>query len=1312
MPDTISRSDFKVVVPLSPLQAAMLRGSLDEWTGSNVEQVEMDFAADLPMEKVLEAWVMTVARTEVLRAAFIVEDGEPTGILKDRGTSSVHVENVIPSSWETWLADDRKKPFRLNGACPWRVVAWPDAGKLVWTFHHALLDGRSIATILRAFQNILTDFDDPGRLDLAVAPAPDDDDVATAERFHRTAFSKVESSQPEFPADISSEPTCVRCCLGAETAIKLEAAALRMEATAPTLLTWAWGQAVACASGQDAVAVGQVRAGAPTPGQAGFTMNTVPLVIDRATQGPVTPVIQKFRESLLEMRGIETVAPQELPSGIFDHTGGPWPGGVVMIQRGSLHHQVGATAGIRAITLHETSDEPLLASAWIHPDLQLEVEVNGHTFGARAAQSLLDHWVSLVIGLAAGSSGDVRDLCSLPQAERDILIDRETGGEQAAHLHLAEAWKDTAERFPANCAIWTPDGSLTYAELAAQVEHLAELLQQNGVRAGQPVASILRIRQNISLVLLALSRLGAINVPLDPTLPENRLKTIIDGAKPVLFLCDRPDDASLFTLPHLVVTGETGKSCSAERPTDPRATLSILYTSGSTGMPKGVMMVHGGVTNEVLGMARLAGISPGDRVLQFASPGFDASLEEILATLLSGATLVPRPENLPADLDEFQNFVRTANIAVLDLSTAHWAAWCAWLVSESLTVPTNVRTVIIGGERASAAALKDWFTAGGQDHLLINTYGPTEASIVGTAELICGDWNEAGDPAIGRPLPGVFARVGDAAGRPMPLGAAGELWLGGICVGSGYWQRQDLTDVAFHFIDDCWWYRTGDRVCWDDAGKLRFLGRQDDQLKIRGNRVEPNEVIRVLEDYPGVSAAHVGPVADEGGALMLAAWVRWNQPPAEGWPGLLAKYAAVHLPTAAIPSRWASVVEFKLTERGKLDRRSLPAPALTASSHASSEPPATPTEKWLADIWSGLLGIRSIGRDESFFELGGHSLAALKLFAKIAREKKVRIPMAALIQAPSLRLLSERIDRETSGTRGFRERESIVVPVRPEGHLPPLFCIHGGDGGVFLYRDLAEVLPPGRPLLAIESPALSADQEVVPVPVEKTAAEYITALRHFQAEGPYHLAGYSYGGLLVYEIARQLMEEGQTIAFAGLFDTINPEIPIHEYSFHERIHVFWDAHHHLKWPIKIRLLLSRFREGLTTHIQVRRETRAVNQSSKSEPHSNLRMLQVRESHWESRQAYRPQPLDCHVSLFKSNAPDDKFNIPPDYGWGRLVKSIDIVEVPGKHLTMFAVRYVANLAKEITSRLDPDSPTSELLTARSDGSGRTESRDKQ
>ncbi|MEO8615847.1 MAG: amino acid adenylation domain-containing protein [Luteolibacter sp.] len=1278
-------SDLQPIRPISPLQAAMLRDSLAECSGRNVEQVEVDFSGDLSMSRVIPAWLATVERTAALASGFLVRDGEPCGIQSLAVATPVRTETETPSSWGAWLAADRMALFPLIGGLPWRVVVWPDARKLIWTFHHALLDGGSIAKILRAFHARLIDADDPGDMELALLAPPGPEEIQQATEFHRRAFAGVDAFQLEFPGE-ENAPASVSRCLGHETVTQIEAVALSMEITVPTMITWAWGQAVARTAGAEMVAVGQVRSGPPLHGQAGFSMNTVPLVIPRAASGPAIPVLRDFRQRLLDMRSIETVSPQELPPGIFQETGGPWPGGVIMVQRGTLHDQVGKTQAIESITLHEVGSEPLLACAWIRPELRLEVEVNGSLYGARVAESLLDQWAAIVTGIAEEASTDAVTLTDIPVPMLDSLAKWESGGDPAAHFHLAMAWRDSAEKFATRNAIWTTDGAIGYSELAAQVEHLAACLQEAGLGPGHTVASMLWNRRNLALVLLAVARVGAINVPLDPTLPQNRLRAIIDDAGPLLILSDDRAACAEFSLPCTEVDGMTGKTCATELSCDPRATLAILYTSGSTGRPKGVMMVHGGVTNEALGMAGLAGIQPGDRVLQFASPGFDASLEELLATLLSGATLVPRPENLAADLDEFHQYIRSAGITVLDLSTAHWAAWCAWMVSEKETIPEQVRTTIIGGERASAAAVKDWFEAGGRQHLLINTYGPTEASIVGTAELIRGDWNESGDPAIGRPLPGVFARVGDASGRSLPPGAAGELWLGGICVGDGYWQRPDLTADAFHFMDGRWWYRTGDRVYRDDTGDLRFLGRQDDQLKIRGNRVEPNEVIRVLELFPGVSAAHAGPVSGPGGSNLLAAWVRWSHAPEDGWPGQLAVHAAAHLPTAAIPTRWAVVEEFILTERGKLDRRKLPAPCLTASKHASSDPPATPTEIRLAEMWSTLLGIGTIGRDESFFELGGHSLAALQLFAQIAREWKIRIPMAILIQAPTPRLLGQVIDRKNIDGSPVKLPQSVVVPVRPDGHLPPLFCIHGGDGGVFFYQDLAKHLPSGRPLLAIESPALAADEEVRPVPVEETAATYLAALREHQAQGPFHLAGYSYGGLLVYEMARQLIAEGETVAFAGLFDTVNPAASIRQYTLLERAEVFWGSQAQPNWFKRLGHLLTRTREGFSTHFRVKGEIRAASSTGATEPYSEIRMLKVREAHWKSMEKYQPGPLACHITLFKSEATDDKFDIPEDYGWGELVKSMEIVEVPGKHLTMFAPRYVGALAGQISKRM--------------------------
>jgi thioesterase domain-containing protein len=262
----------------------------------------------------------------------------------------------------------------------------------------------------------------------------------------------------------------------------------------------------------------------------------------------------------------------------------------------------------------------------------------------------------------------------------------------------------------------------------------------------------------------------------------------------------------------------------------------------------------------------------------------------------------------------------------------------------------------------------------------------------------------------------------------------------------------------------------------------------------------------------------------------------------------------------------------------------------------------------------------------------------------------------------------------------------VVVPIRSEGHLAPLFCIHGGDGGVIFYRNVTIHLPPGRPILAIESPALGADEEVRVVPVEQSAADYVRALRKHQPQGPYHLAGYSYGGLLVYEMAAQLIAAGEKVHFAGLFDTVNPAAPVREYSLMERAEVYWNSQQRHHWFDRIFRVAKRIREGVATHLRVKNEIRAARSAGTTEPHSEIRMLQVREAHWTAMEAYKPKRLACRITLFRTQVPDDKYDIPADYGWTDLVDSLEIVEVGGRHLTMFEPRYAGALAKKIAARI--------------------------
>jgi amino acid adenylation domain-containing protein len=1257
------QTDVSRVAPLSALQRAMLRDSLAAGVdGRNFERVEMVLDPALDFREVETAWRAVVAATQALRLEVVYENDEPAG-MRNSTVERVLQERDVASGFPS-----------LTDGPPWCCSYEPGFGKWTWVFHHALLDGRSIHRVLAAFLNALR-----GRtlqtLPLLSHEPPTGAEIAWAAEHHRRAFAGVVKARLDFPlATTGAGAAAIE--LGDPMIARLRAVAESLDSTAATLVTWAWGQAMLLAQGGEAVAIGQVRAGAPAGDRAGFGMNTVPLVCRRSGQSDLRTVLGDFRSDLFALRAVERVSPEDLPEDLFHEAGGPWSS-VLMVEHGTPYHLLEneGTGLLRSLVLHEQPGVSLMASAYLSPALRLVVESADGGAGSGVREILLDLWMDILAGLADGVMRQ-----DLPDGMHARLRQWEEGSPAPPLQHLASDWRRAVATTPEALAVFSAEESLTYRQLAARVEQLAARLEIAGVGSGTVVGVYLQRRFFLAECLLAISRLGAVYLPLDPLLPEQRLRRIVDDARPRLILTDQRAEVPDFGPPLFEADGAGGQPCGAALPADPDSLLALLYTSGSTGTPKGVLLHHGGLVNEAHAILKAAELKPGDRMLQFASPGFDASLEELLATFLSGATLVPRPAEISTDFRLFHEFADRAGVTVLNLTTAWWSAWCSWMVAGNLRIPPRVRLVIIGGERASSASVSAWRRSGGESRVLLNTYGPTETSVVATLYEIRGN-EESGDPPIGRPLPGVRARVVDAGGRRLPPGAAGELWLGGVGVGPGYWNNAELTRSFFPECEGERWYRSGDRVCWDAAGNLRFLGRGDDQLKIRGHRVEPQEVVAALEAHPGVAAAHVGVIGPMDEPL-LAAWVRWESSPPPAWPAKLSGHLSLLLAPASIPVRWAAVAEFALTERGKTDRRALPEPTLTASEPGGSSAPESPTEKRMAKLWQEILRLEGVGREDSFFDLGGHSLAALRLFSRIASEWGIRLPVALLFQYPTVAALSGHLDRAQSPASG----QAVVLPIHGSGPLAPFYCIHGGDGGVIFYRNLSLHFPEERPVYAIESPGLSADGQVSVIPIPEVAARYISALRRHQAHGPYQLGGYSYGGVVVYEMARQLLEAGEEIAFLALFDTVNPATPGRKYSYVERVRVFWDSQRGKHPLVRLSRILARVGDGIRTHVSVKAEVDAAGRAGTTEPHSRLRGIQLREAHLKSVEQYRPPPLACGGTLFKSTAVDDKFEFPSDYGWSEALGRLEIVPVPGRHLTLFSPEHVATLAAEVLKRL--------------------------
>ena len=369
---------------LAPLQRVMLWDShASEEGGHHVEQVEMVLARDLSEECVAAAWQATVARTEVLRIAFLTTKGMPVGLERVRPQKPLVLEHTEPPSWELWLAADRLRPLLAPHEAPWRAVYWPGARRFVWTFHHALLDGRSIARILRGFLARLSGHPaDDLALSRWCEPSPEV--VAAAEKVFREMPVIAASVTLDLPPE--RDGLAVRC-LGTTSASRLDSLAAAAQVTAATILTWAWGQALAETNGTASVLAEQLRAGPPQLGTAGFTMNTLPVVIHRAAAGEVATDLRKLQSRLREMREIEAVSPDDFPPGVFPDADAPGSS-VIMIERGTLQH-LAAGEKVESLVLHEAKGTTLMATAYLLPDLRLEVEGPGR-------HQLLASWLRIL----------------------------------------------------------------------------------------------------------------------------------------------------------------------------------------------------------------------------------------------------------------------------------------------------------------------------------------------------------------------------------------------------------------------------------------------------------------------------------------------------------------------------------------------------------------------------------------------------------------------------------------------------------------------------------------------------------------------------------------------------------------------------------------------------------------------------------------------------------------------------------------------------------------------------------------------------
>ncbi|WP_331876217.1 amino acid adenylation domain-containing protein, partial [Longimicrobium sp.] len=807
--------------------------------------------------------------------------------------------------------------------------------------------------------------------------------------------------------------------LGDELSAGLRALSRRHGTTLHMTLLAGWGAVLGRLAGQDDVVVGTPSANRgrrEIEALIGFFVNTLALRIELGGSPSVSDLLRRTKERALEaqhhqdipfeqvvelVQPVRTLAHSPLFQVMFgwqnaSEDGLQLPG----LSLGGV--AVGGGAASRPVAKFDLSLTLGEAGGRIGGSLVYATSL----FEQATVERHLAYLRKVLEAFVADDLQAVDALPLLPDAERRLVVEEWSRTEAASpsEVCIHELFAAQARLTPGAAALVHADQETAYAELDARANRLAHHLRSLGVGPEARVAVFLEWGPELVVALLAVLKAGGVYVPLDPSLPDERLAFMADDAG-VAALVTRDALAGRLTAGVTVRVDADAERIAAESGEVPASGVApeglayLIYTSGSTGRPKGVAVEHRAAAAHFRAMAGALEIVREDRVLQFASSGFDVSLEQVFNPLLSGATLVLRGAELwsPA---EFAARARSLGVTVANLPPAYWQE-----VLATGALP-DVRLLLVGGDALPVSA-----AAAGDATRLLNGYGPTEAVVTATAFTVPGGFAEgfAGSTApIGRPIPGHDAYILDSRGAPVPLGVAGELFLGGL-LARGYLARPGLT--AERFVPDPFGgepgarlYRTGDRARWLADGTIEFLGRIDFQVKVRGFRIELGEIEARLREHPSVREAVVAAREVRPGDTRLVAYVV-EADPVEA--DALRAHLSERLPEYMVPAAYVRLYAFPLTPSGKVDRKALPAPDGDAFATRGYEAPVGETEQVLAEVWSELLGVERVGRWDNFFELGGHSLLAVRVISRVRQVLGAEVGIGDLFERPVLADLAQ-----------------------------------------------------------------------------------------------------------------------------------------------------------------------------------------------------------------------------------------------------------------------------------------------------------------
>ncbi|MEQ0229760.1 enterobactin non-ribosomal peptide synthetase EntF [Klebsiella sp. CN_Kp091] len=1036
-------------------------------------------------------------------------------------------------------------------------------------YHHLLVDGfsfpaitRQIAAIYRAWQRGEETPDSPF--------SPFAEVVEEYQRYYGSeawqrdkAFWQAQRQALPSPASLSDAPLAGRATSSDIWRLKLEADPAvfsQLAASAPQCqradlalaLTTLWLGRLCGRMDYAAGFIFMRRMGSAALTATGPVLNVLPLAVNIDAQETLAQLATRLSGQLKKMRRHQRYDAEQIVRDSGKAAGDePLFGPVLNIKVFDYQLDIDdVQAQTHTLATGPVNDFELALFPDEHGGLSLEILANK----ARYDDVTLNRHVSRLTSLLAQFAANPALRCG----EAEMLSAEE--GAQLALINntamplptttLSALVAEQARKTPDAPALADANWRFSYREMRQQVVALANLLRQRGVQPGDSVAVALPRSVFLTLALHGIVEAGAAWLPLDTGYPDDRLRMMLEDAQPSLLITSDDQLARFSDIPGLTsLCYQQPLAAEDDTPlalSKPEHTAYIIFTSGSTGRPKGVMVGQTAIVNRLLWMQNHYPLTAADVVAQKTPCSFDVSVWEFWWPFMTGAQLVMAAPEAHRDPLAMQRFFAQYGVTTTHFVPSMLAAFVASLDSDNVSSCRTLKRVFCSGEALPTELCREWERLTGAP--LHNLYGPTEAAVDVSWYPACGPELAAvtgNSVPIGWPVWNTGLRILDAAMRPVPPGVAGDLYLTGIQLAQGYMGRPDLT--ASRFIADPFapgerMYRTGDVARWLDNGAVEYLGRSDDQLKIRGQRIELGEIDRVMAALPDVAQAvcHAcvfnQAAATGGDARQLVGYLVSESGQPLDVAALKARLSE-QLPPHMVPVVLIQLESFPLSANGKLDRKALPLPSL--SSERSGRPPQSATEMAVAAAFSQLLGCEVNDIDADFFALGGHSLLAMRLAAQLSRELARQVTPGQVMVASTVGKLSALLASDLSDEQAQRLGFDALLPLR-ESDGPTLFCFHPASGFAWQFSVLARYLSPRWSITGIQSPRPTGPMASA-ANLDEVCEHHLRTLLAQQPHGPYYLFGYSLGGTLAQGIAARLRQRGEEVAFLGLLDTWPPE---------------------------------------------------------------------------------------------------------------------------------------------------------------------------